>query len=135
VIALGPRHPIGPAGLRMVNSLPRAAPLRTVVLGMPNSEKRPLLLLRVLAELGAGRIHEAFIPSEKNFFVDGETEGLAITVNPVPDVVDTVIHELLHRLYPQWSERYIKNRTSYLMKRMTDEEVQLFYEEYQRRKK
>ena len=103
--------------------------------GMPNNEKRPLLLLRVLAELGAGRIREAFIPSEKDFFVDGETEGRAITINPVPEVVDTIIHELLHRLYPQWSERYTKNRTSYLMKRMTDEEVQLLYEEYQRRRK
>jgi hypothetical protein len=102
---------------------------------MPNSEKRPLLLLRVLAELGAGGIREAFIPSEKEFFVDGETEGRSITINPVPEVVDTVIHELLHRLFPHWSERYIKNRTSYLMKRMTDEEVQLLYDEYQRRKK
>jgi len=53
----------------------------------------------------------------------------------VPEVVDTIIHELLHRLYPHWSERYIKNRTSYLMKRMTDEEVQLLYDEYQRRRK
>jgi hypothetical protein len=108
---------------------------RTVVPDMPTNEKRPLLLLRVLAELGAGQIREAFIPSEKHFFVDGETEGQAITINPVPEVVDTIIHELLHRLYPQWSERYIKNRTSYLMKRMTDEEVQLLYEEYERRRK
>jgi len=101
---------------------------------MHDSKKRPLLLLRVLAELGAGKIREAFIPSEKNFFVDGETEGRDITINPVPEVVDTIIHELLHRLYPRWSERYIKNRTTYLMKRMTDEEVQLLYDEYQKRK-
>jgi len=47
-------------------------PVRTVVPSMPNSKNRPLLLLRVLAELGAGRIREAFIPSEKDFFVDGE---------------------------------------------------------------
>jgi hypothetical protein len=117
----------------MLGSTCRAG--RTVVPDMPNDEKRPLLLLRVLAELGAGQIREAFIPSEKHFFVDGETEGRAITINPVPEVVDTIIHELLHRLYPRWSERYIKNRTSYLMKRMTDEEVQLLYEEYQRRRK
>lgn len=102
---------------------------------MPTNETRPLLLLRVLTELGAGQIKEAFIPSEKEFFVDGTTEGQAITINPVPQVVDTIIHELLHRLYPHWSERYIKNRTSYLMKRMSDEEVQLVYDEYQKRKR
>lgn len=101
---------------------------------MRTNEKRPLLLLRVLTELGAGKIREAFIRSEKEFFVDGETEGWAITINPVPELVDTIIHELLRRLYPEWSERYIKNRTSYLMKRMTDEEVQLVYDEYQKRK-
>jgi hypothetical protein len=101
---------------------------------MIDRKKRPLLLLRVLAELGAGQIREAFIPSERHYFVDGETEGRDITINPVPEVVDTIIHELLHRLYPTWSERYIKNRTSYLMRRMTDEEVQLLYDEYQRRR-
>jgi hypothetical protein len=101
---------------------------------MPDTRKRPLLLLRVLAELGAGRIREAYIPSTRESFVDGEIEGRAITINPVPEIVDTIIHELLHRLYPHWSEGYIKNRTSYLMKRMTDEEVQLLYDEYQRRK-
>ncbi len=98
------------------------------------NHERPLLLLRVLAELGAGRIREAYIPSEPAYFVDGETEGQRITINPVPEIVDTIIHELLHRLYPKWSERYIKNRTTYLMTRMSDEEVRLLYDEYQRRK-
>jgi hypothetical protein len=102
--------------------------------GMPDKEKRPLLLLRVLAELGAARIKEAFIPSDRDAYVDGQLEGQAITINPIPETVDTVIHEVLHRLYPHWSERYIKNRTSYLMKRMSDEEVQLVYDEYQKRK-
>lgn len=101
---------------------------------MAADDKRPLLLLRVLAELGAGKIREAYIPSEPEHYVDGKTEGSAITINPVPEVVDTIIHEVLHRLYPRWSERYIKNRTTYLMKRMTDEEVQLIYDEYQKRK-
>lgn len=101
---------------------------------MTTTVKRPLLLLRVLAELGAGRIHEAFIPSERDYYVDGEMEGRKIVINPIPEIVDTIIHELLHRLYPRWSERYIKNRTTYLMRRMTDDEVQVLYEEYQKRK-
>jgi hypothetical protein len=101
---------------------------------MTKTAERPLLLLRVLAELGAGRIREAYIPSEASYYVDGQTAGQAITINPVPEIVDTIIHELLHRLYPRWSEKYIKNRTTYLMKRMTDDEVRLLYEEYQRRR-
>jgi len=100
---------------------------------MPDT--RPLLLLRVMAELGAGRIREGWIPSERDYYADGQTRGQDITINPAAEVVVTLIHELLTRLYPQWSERYIKNRVSYLMKRMTDEEVRLLYAEYQQRAK
>lgn len=103
---------------------------------MPRSAKRAheSLLLRVCAELGAGRITEAFI-SDPGFQTDGLTDDASkhITVNPAWQTIDTVIHEILHRLYPRWSEGYVRNRTAYLKNRMTDAQVQAFYDEYQRR--
>lgn len=92
------------------------------------------LFFRLVAELGAAPITEAFITSETEL-IDGLCEGGSITIAPHNHIVDTVIHELLHRLYPMRSERSIRRTTSQLRKTLTDEEVQFFYDEYQRRKK
>lgn len=92
-----------------------------------------VLLGRVWAELGSGRITEAYIPSEKRYFVEGEINGQHITVNPAPSVVDSAIHEILHRLNPGWDERYVRRTTTFLLRRMSDDEIQAMYEEFQRR--
>jgi len=88
------------------------------------------LLVRVCVELGRGHIREDWI-EDKREFVDGYIEGGTITVNPVPATVDTVIHEILHRLFPEWKEPYVRNRTTYLLRRMSDAEIRAFYTEYQ----
>jgi hypothetical protein len=97
-----------------------------------NTRREPLMV-RVWAELGAGRIREGWI-SDPGAFVAGQCEATGhITINPMIDVVDTLLHEILHRLYPAWSEAYVKRTTTYLLRRMTDGEIQTFYAEYERR--
>jgi hypothetical protein len=95
---------------------------------------RPRLLNRVWSELGAGRIREGYV-SDPHQFIDGYIEGQDIWINPAPAVVQTLIHEILHRLYPNWTERYVAGQTTRLMRRMSDQEVQDLYEEYQKRVK
>ncbi len=56
-----------------------------------------------------------------------------ITINPIPHIVDTIIHELLHEAYPDWSERAVYSMTGKLMKQLTSEEMQTIYEEYRRK--
>lgn len=91
------------------------------------------LLGRVWAEIGAGKITEAFI-KDGAAMTDGMVMGGShITINPAHQTVDTVIHECLHRAFPAWSEAYVRRTTSYLRRRMSDEEVQEMYAEYQRR--
>jgi hypothetical protein len=93
------------------------------------------LWLSLWAELGAAPITEAFLSSDDTY-VEGlcGTDG-SVTVNPAHNTVDTVIHELLHRMYPERSERSVRRTTSMLRKTLSDSEVQLFYEEYKRRRK
>ena len=100
---------------------------------MSNSTRRdrPALLVRVLLEIGKGRIEERWI-ADKDSFVHGECDGKTVTVNAAVDVVDTLLHEALHRLEPEWGEAYIRNRTTYLMRRMTDEQLQTLHAEYQK---
>lgn len=93
--------------------------------------ERPALLVRVLTEIGKGRIYEGWIP-DKEAFVHGLCDGKSIRVNPAVETVDTVLHEALHRLEPAWSERYVRNRTTFLLRCMSDEQIQQVYEEYQR---
>lgn len=102
------------------------------------ARKRPShepLLLRVAAELGAGRISETYLIDASGISCHGFTEGARkhITINPAHQTCDTVIHEILHRLFPAWSEAYVRNRTAYLRNRMTDQETQALYAEYQKR--
>ncbi len=96
---------------------------------------RPPLLVQVWAELGACRISEGRI-DDTDHFVEGVcVSGKNITINPSPALNDVVVHELLHRLHPEWPETYVRNRTTFLLRRMTDDEHERFYDEYQRRKK
>jgi hypothetical protein len=87
------------------------------------------LLLRVMAELGKGRISEGYI-ADDNMDTDGCCDGRHIHINPAHQTVDTVLHECLHRAYPAWPETYVRNRTTYLRKRLTDAEVQAVYQVY-----
>lgn len=95
----------------------------------------PSLLLRVMAELGAGRITEAYIV-DPGCVTDGVCDSSRghITINPMHQTVDSVLHECLHRLHKEWSEVYVRNRVSWLRRRLTDDQVQTIYAEYERRR-
>jgi hypothetical protein len=102
---------------------------------MKRSPRDWALLGRVWAELGAGRITEAFI-KDGRALTDGYYHGSGhITINPAHQTIDTLIHEILHRLHPQWPESYVRRTTTYLRRRMSDEEVQAMYSEYGKRAK
>lgn len=91
------------------------------------------LLGRVWAELGAGRITSAFIKDGRSL-TDGYYNGNGhIYVNEQHQAIDTLIHEILHRLQPQWAESYVRRTTTYLRRRMSDDEVQAMYAEFQKR--
>lgn len=103
------------------------------------AQPTPSLLLSVMAEIGAGNIWEGWI-SDPGYMTDGLCEGggrgnAQITINPAHQTVLTVLHEALHRLHPEWPESYVRNRATWLRRRLTDEQAQTIYAEYERRKK
>jgi hypothetical protein len=93
------------------------------------TQPKPALLVRVLTEIGRGRITETFI-KDKHAWIHGETDGRPITINPAVATCDTLIHETLHVLEPEWSERYVRRTTSFLLRRMSDEQVEQLFETY-----
>lgn len=100
----------------------------------PQAHSHPALLVEVLTDIGRGNVWEKFIHDDQ-IFVHGETVGRQVTVNPAIAIVDTLVHECLHRLRPNWSERYVRRTTTFLLRRMSDEQIQKTYEVYQQRAK
>ncbi len=95
--------------------------------------KRSPILLSLMTRLGELDFEECWLPSEQHRYILGywHPEG-RIQVNPMPHVVETIIHELCHETYPTYSERAIASLTGKLFKQLTDAEVQAIYAAYRR---
>jgi len=93
---------------------------------MTKRPKRDPALVEVIAAIGAGNITLDSIHDDDEF-VYGFCEGSKIVVNHVLPVVETAVHEVLHRLHWAWSERSVKAKTTRLMKQLTDAEIDRLY--------
>jgi hypothetical protein len=47
-------------------------------------------------------------------------------------VIDTLVHELIHRRHPRMGEKRVQAETSHLMRQLTDADVSDLYRAYQR---
>lgn len=87
----------------------------------------------VYEEMDKGRIEERplveHVPHRRAIRGFCGVKG-GVTVNPIPDILDTLIHELFHRRYPHWSERYVKQQTTILLRSLSPEEQQALYDHY-----
>ena len=92
------------------------------------------LQVELAHEFKRGDIHEATIQSEGEH-VSGLCEGQRIVVNPAPEVVDTLLHELLHRRYPRRGEKWVRRTTARLLYYMDTATVKQWYRRYNRKKR
>jgi hypothetical protein len=93
--------------------------------------ERDPLFLEVLVALGAGGITVGPIHCDGEevtgyAITTGKHKG-AVRIDPSHDVVDTVIHELLHRLRPKWSERKVRSQTRTFTRHLSDAERDRLY--------
>ena len=51
-----------------------------------------------------------------------------VRVNLSSGATDTTIHELIHRVRPQWSERKVRMETARMMRELSDGQVDKIYE-------
>lgn len=91
------------------------------------------LMAALRSEFANGKVFQAEIHSDGEL-VEGlyEPSSGAVYVDPVPNVVDTLLHELLHRRYPRWGEARVSKTSHQLVSAMSDEERRLWYRAYQR---
>lgn len=94
------------------------------------------LLVRVLTAFNELKLREAYLEDGPQRWQHGmiDANRTQVTINPAPHVVDTLIHEILHAIEPDWSETTVRRMTTRLMRKLTHAEVKQIYEEYASRK-
>ena len=87
----------------------------------------------VRAEFDRGNVSEADL-RDPAFHLDGYCDygTQKVYVNPKPSVVLTLLHELIHRRWPAWSERRVVRESERLLSNMSHAEVRAWYSRYQR---
>lgn len=88
----------------------------------------------LLEELQRGRIYECSL-RDPHFILDGIQDGERIFIDPRPSIIHTLVHELLHRRKPTWSERRVARETDRLVSTMGDADVALWWARYRRVRK
>lgn len=99
------------------------------------TKKKSPILLRVMARMGDLQFKEGYLSygtNGRSTLGMWENDG-TIVINPIPEVVDTIIHEILHDLFPHYSERAILSLTGKLYRQLSEEELQTIYDEYKKR--
>lgn len=85
-------------------------------------------------ELARGRVFECSLRAPK-WHLDGLQEGDNIYVDPRPAILETLLHELLHRRKPRWGERRVDLTARRLLTTLTEADKIRWWKAYQRRKR
>lgn len=85
-------------------------------------------------ELQRGRIYEVSLRSEK-WQLDGLQVGEHVYIDPRPAILESVIHELLHRRKPRWRERRVALEARRLVASMDEATKQRWWRAYRRIKR
>ncbi len=87
-------------------------------------------------ELSNGRIVEARLIADAEH-VDGlyNPSSRTIYIDPRTAIVSTLLHELIHRRWPSWTEARVMKEERRLLTQMTSADVSRWYRKYQKAKR
>jgi hypothetical protein len=85
-------------------------------------------------ELRRGRVWECSLHSRK-WQIDGLQDGADIYIDPRPAILETLLHELLHRRNPRLGERAVTRIARNLVVRMDAPTKASWWRAYQRTKR
>lgn len=85
-------------------------------------------------ELKRGRVYECSLRDAK-WQLDGFQSGENIYIDPRPAILETLVHELLHRRKPTWGERRVDREAKRILCKMTEQDLALWWRRYQRFKR
>lgn len=85
-------------------------------------------------ELKRGRVYEVSLRSDK-WILDGLQQGEAVYIDPRHAILETLLHELLHRRKPRWTEKSVTRMARVLAGGMDEREKIKWWKAYSRIKR
>lgn len=82
-------------------------------------------------ELQRGKVYECTL-RDPSWRLDGLQHGEAIYIDPRPAILETLVHELLHRRKPRWSERRVTREARRILSKMSEPEIATWFRRYQK---
>ena len=92
------------------------------------------LITELAEELAKGRIYEATLITDDGWHLHGmfDPNNGSVTIDPKVPIVTTLIHELLHRKHPDWSEAQVRRAELRAMRLLSPQDIQTWYRRYKR---
>ena len=92
------------------------------------------LLAAITEEFAKGKIYEATLVTDDGAHLMGLCDhGTgAITIDPKVAIVSTLLHELIHRAHPDWSERRVRGAEIRALRHLSQHDLQVWYQRYRR---
>lgn len=93
------------------------------------------LLIELIEAMGRTNIIEGYVNTDgEGWMTEGLQWGNSILINPVPNMVHLILHEMLHAIRPDWSESSVRQHATKLLRSLTDDEKVAIYNLYEARK-
>jgi len=95
------------------------------------------MLGELTEELSRGRVLEVPLKKDGRHHIEGLYDGGTefIRINPRPALVECLLHELIHRRWPTWSERRVNREGRRLLSALDDAGVDRWFHKYQKAKR
>lgn len=85
-------------------------------------------------ELKRGKVYETRL-RDPRWQLDGLQDGESIYIDPRPAILETLLHELMHRRFPRWGERRVTVEARRLVLRMSEPDKARWWRAYRRIRK
>ena len=86
-------------------------------------------IIDLFDELKRGRIYECRLRDPK-WILDGLQDGDNIYIDPRPAILETLIHELIHRRHPRFSEKKVTTEARRLLLKMSEADKATWWRRY-----
>ena len=85
----------------------------------------------LMNEMDRGKVYEATL-RDPLWHLDGLQQGDCVYIDPRPNIILTLLHELIHRRYPRMGEKAVDRVSRKLVCKMSEADLTRWWKAYNR---